>query len=174
MTCTHAALRRRELVELGFRYDNILMEEAAQILEVETFIPLLLQDPHDGRYRLKRWVMIGDHHQLPPVVQNPAYQKYANMEQSLFTRLIRLGIPHVELDAQGRVRSEIAVLFNWRYKKLSDLPHVQQLSQFRVSNPGFLHTYQLIDVPDFNGVGESTPSSYFYQVIIIVADQIIL
>lgn len=43
MTCTHAALRRRELVELGFRYDNILMEEAAQILEVETFIPLLLQ-----------------------------------------------------------------------------------------------------------------------------------
>ena len=43
MTCTHAALRRKELVELGFRYDNILMEEAAQILEVETFIPLLLQ-----------------------------------------------------------------------------------------------------------------------------------
>ena len=43
MTCTHAALRRRELVQLGFRYDNILMEEAAQILEVETFIPLLLQ-----------------------------------------------------------------------------------------------------------------------------------
>lgn len=43
MTCTHAALRRKDLVELGFRYDNILMEEAAQILEVETFIPLLLQ-----------------------------------------------------------------------------------------------------------------------------------
>lgn len=79
MTCTHAALRRRELVELGFRYDNILMEEAAQILEVETFIPLLLQDPQDGRSRLKRWVMIGDHHQLPPVVQNVAYQKFSNM-----------------------------------------------------------------------------------------------
>ncbi len=45
MTCTHAALRRAELVALGFRYDNILMEEAAQILEVETFIPLLLQVP---------------------------------------------------------------------------------------------------------------------------------
>lgn len=25
------------------QYDNILMEEAAQILEIETFIPLLLQ-----------------------------------------------------------------------------------------------------------------------------------
>lgn len=43
MTCTHAALRRSDLVALGFRYDNIIMEEAAQILEVETFIPLLLQ-----------------------------------------------------------------------------------------------------------------------------------
>lgn len=106
MTCTHAALRRRDLVEMRFHYDNILMEESAQILEVETFIPLLLQEPHDGRYRLKRWIMIGDHHQLPPVVQNPAYAKYANMEQSLFARFIRLGVPFVELDAQGRARAE--------------------------------------------------------------------
>ena len=43
MTCTHAALKRRDLVEAGFEYDNILMEESAQILEIETFIPLLLQ-----------------------------------------------------------------------------------------------------------------------------------
>lgn len=50
MTCTHAALRRKELVDLGFRYDNILMEEAAQILEVETFIPLLLQVSERKRF----------------------------------------------------------------------------------------------------------------------------
>lgn len=50
--------------------------------------------------------MIGDHHQLPPIVQNLAYQKYANMEQSLFTRFVRLGVPFVELDAQGRARAE--------------------------------------------------------------------
>ena len=43
MTCTHAALKRRDLVEAGFEYDSILMEESAQILEIETFIPLLLQ-----------------------------------------------------------------------------------------------------------------------------------
>ena len=43
MTCTHAALKRRDLVEAGFQYDNILMEESAQILEIETFIPLLCQ-----------------------------------------------------------------------------------------------------------------------------------
>lgn len=39
MTCTHAALKRRDFIELGFQYDNIIMEESAQILEIETFIP---------------------------------------------------------------------------------------------------------------------------------------
>ena len=43
MTCTHAALKRSEFLELAFKYDNLLMEEAAQILEIETFIPMLLQ-----------------------------------------------------------------------------------------------------------------------------------
>ncbi len=43
MTCTHAALKRHEFLSLGFQYDNLLMEEAGQILEVETFIPMLLQ-----------------------------------------------------------------------------------------------------------------------------------
>ena len=51
MTCTHAALKRKDLVEMGFKYDNILMEESAQILEIETFIPLLLQNPQDGHNR---------------------------------------------------------------------------------------------------------------------------
>lgn len=44
MTCTHAALTRRKLAKLGFKFDNLVMEEAAQILEIETFIPMLLQD----------------------------------------------------------------------------------------------------------------------------------
>ena len=43
MTCTHAALKRHDFVRLGFQYDNLLMEESAQILEIETFIPMLLQ-----------------------------------------------------------------------------------------------------------------------------------
>ena len=54
MTCTHAALKRKELARMGFKFDNILMEESAQILEIETFIPLLLQNPEDNYNRLKR------------------------------------------------------------------------------------------------------------------------
>uniref|UniRef100_A0A8C2HN02 Aquarius intron-binding spliceosomal factor n=1 Tax=Cyprinus carpio TaxID=7962 RepID=A0A8C2HN02_CYPCA len=121
-------------------YDDILMEEAAQILEIETFIPFLLQNPADGCSRLKRWIMIGDHHQLPPVIKNKAFQKYSNMEQSLFTRFVRLGVPTVDLDAQGRALASLCNLYNWRYKQLGNLPH------------------------DFNGVGESEPNPYFYLV----------
>ncbi|MBN3298778.1 AQR helicase, partial [Amia calva] len=163
MTCTHAALKRHDLVELGFKYDNILMEEAAQILEIETFIPLLLQNPEDGFSRLKRWIMIGDHHQLPPVIKNMAFQKYSNMEQSLFTRFVRLGVPTVDLDAQGRARASLCNLYNWRYKRLGNLPHVQQLPEFRAANAGLSYDFQLINVEDFNGVGESEPNPYFYQ-----------
>ncbi|GBL77335.1 RNA helicase aquarius [Araneus ventricosus] len=163
MTCTHAALKRKELVELGFTYDNILMEESAQILEIETFIPLLLQNPHDGFNRLKRWIMIGDHHQLPPVIKNMAFQKYSNMEQSLFTRFVRLGVPTIDLDAQGRSRPSICNLYNWRYKNLGNLPHVLNLPEYKKTNSGFWFDYQLINVEDFNGIGESEPNPYFYQ-----------
>lgn len=43
MTCTHAAMKRREFLLLGFKYDSLLMEESAQILEIETYIPMTLQ-----------------------------------------------------------------------------------------------------------------------------------
>ena len=170
MTCTHAALKRRELVEIGFQYDNILMEEAAQILEIETFIPLLLQNPEHGHNRLKRWIMIGDHHQLPPVIKNMAFQKFSNMEQSLFTRLVRLGVPTVELDCQGRSRPSLCSLFRWQYNHLGDLPHVLDMTKSRPYNPGFFYDYQIINVEDFNGIGESEPVPFFYQVRVNIID----
>ncbi|XP_009875832.1 PREDICTED: intron-binding protein aquarius-like, partial [Apaloderma vittatum] len=120
-------------------------------------------NPQDGFSRLKRWIMIGDHHQLPPVIKNMAFQKYSNMEQSLFTRFVRVGVPTVDLDAQGRARASLCNLYNWRYKNLGNLPHVQLLPEFRTANAGFLYDFQLINVEDFNGVGESEPNPYFYQ-----------
>ena len=47
--------------------------------------------------RLKRVILIGDHHQLPPVVKSMAFQKYSKLDQSLFTRFVRLGTPTVEV-----------------------------------------------------------------------------
>ncbi|GLU16311.1 hypothetical protein SLE2022_327500 [Rubroshorea leprosula] len=163
MTCTHAALKRKDFLQLGFKYDNLLMEESAQILEIETFIPMLLQRQEDGYAWLKRCILIGDHHQLPPVVKNMAFQKYSHMDQSLFTRFVRLGIPYIELNAQGRARPSIAKLYNWRYRDLGDLPYVKEEAIFHRANAGFSYDYQLVDVPDYHGRGESAPSPWFYQ-----------
>ena len=201
MTCTHAAMARRKFIEMGFRFDSIVMEESAQILEVETLIPILLQ-----RYnavtssnntsnisntrvdQLKRVVLIGDHYQLPPVIKHQIIQKFSHLDQSLFTRFIRLGLPHVLLDKQGRARPEIASLYSWRYKKmnngvvtqqLGDLPMVQgsnsncngnsngngtgTTNAYSYSNAGFLYPFQMVNVPDFQGKGEYCPSPHFYQ-----------
>lgn len=180
MTCTHAAIARSHLIESGFQYDNILIEEAGQMLEIETFIPMLLQkgtaasSSHSnfgdgtkvgsiGSSRLKRICLIGDHNQLPPIVKNLTFARYSNLDQSLFARMLRLGVPSILLDKQGRARPEIAELYSWRYQNLGNLDHVYHKPMFLSANPGFLHTFQMINVEDYEGRGESTPTPYFYQ-----------
>lgn len=165
MTTTHAAIRRQEIANLGFRYDNIIMEEAAQVTEAESFIPLVMQksdltSKHTG---VKRIVMIGDHLQNSPVIQNAAFRSYANLEQSLFQRLIRLGVPHITLDAQGRSRPSIAALYKWRYPSLTNLPFTDTAPEFVRANAGLRYEYQFIDVPDHKGHGETEPSPHFIQ-----------
>ena len=163
MTSTHAAMRRQEIAGLGFHYDNIIMEEAAQITEIENFIPLVLQNPRDGKLPLQRVVLCGDHLQNSPIIQNFAFRHFANLEQSLFLRLVRLGAPLIHLDQQGRARSSIAKLYAWRYKSLGNLPHVVHGEEFQMANSGFRYDYQFIDVPDYKGAGEMQPSPHFIQ-----------
>lgn len=163
MTCTHAALTRSTLVNLAFKYDNLLMEESAQILEVETFIPMLLQNVENGVSRLKRVMLIGDHHQLPPVVKNRAFQKYGHLDQSLYARFVRLKTPTVDLNLQGRARPSIAELYSWRYRDLGNLPNVLTDERYRYANAGLTYPYQFVNVEDFEGRGESQPTPYFYQ-----------
>lgn len=117
--------------------------------------------------RLSRVVLLGDHHQLPPIVRHQALQKYSHLDQSMFARFIRLGVPFVQLDQQGRSRPAIAALYSWRYHsrqtKLGDLPLVQELPVYRAANAGFCYTYQFINVEDFQGKGETCPTPFFYQ-----------
>jgi intron-binding protein aquarius len=106
---------------------------------------------------------VGDHLQNSPVVQNRALKDYANLEQSLFQRLIRLGAPHITLNAQGRSRPSLAALYKWRYPSLTDLPFTSESSEFQAANAGFRYDYQFIDVPDYKGSGETEPSPHFLQ-----------
>ena len=165
MTSTHAAIRRSEIAALGFHYDTLIMEEAAQITEIESFIPCAMQnpDPKTGELPLKRIVLVGDHLQNSPVIQNFALRDYANLEQSLFLRLIRLGVPHTTLDAQGRCRPSMTALFSWRYPGLHNLPHTTSHPSFSRANAGFAHEYQFIDIDDYQSAGEREPTPHFIQ-----------
>jgi hypothetical protein len=58
----------------------------------------------------------------------------------------------------------ISDLYKWRYKSLGDLSHVKTEREYQLANPGFEFEYQLINVENYNGVGESEPSPYFFQV----------
>lgn len=163
MTTTHAAMRRQEMADLGFHYDNVIMEEAAQITEIENFIPLALQNSKDGDIPLQRIVLCGDHLQNSPIIQNMAFRQFANLEQSLFLRLVRLGVPTISLDHQGRARPSIASLYKWRYPGLQNLPVVLSEPEYLRANAGFNYDFQFIDVPDYRGAGESQPSPHFFQ-----------
>jgi len=168
MTSTHSAMRRQEISAMGFRYDNVIMEEAAQITEIEAFLPFMLQAPRQidsapAENALQRIVLVGDHLQNAPVIQNAAYRSYANLSQSLFQRLVRLGVPHIMLDAQGRSRPSIADLYKWRYPRLTNLPFTSTAPEFRSANAGLRHEYQFISVPDYKGQGEIEPSPHFVQ-----------
>lgn len=158
MTSTHSAIRRHEISSLSFSYDTIILEESAQITEIETFIPLSLQ-PHPQT--LKRIILLGDHHQNAPILQNLPLKQFANLDQSLFHRLIRLKVPHITLDAQGRARPEIAALYAFRYPRLSNIPTAPAFAA--PPNAGFKHTFQFINVPDYKGAGESRPATNSVQ-----------
>ena len=163
MTSTHAAMRRQEIANLGFHYDSVVMEEAAQVTEIESFVPCALQKAQNGELPLKRVVLCGDHLQNSPIIQNIAFRQYANFEQTLFSRLVRLGVPTITLDHQGRARPSIANLFKWRYERLDNLPVVENNEEFKLANSGFRYDYQFIDVPDYQGIGEREPSPHFIQ-----------
>lgn len=157
MTCVHAAMQREELLSNQFVYDNLVVEEAAECLEVEALLSLVLQSPG----RLKRIVLVGDHKQLPPVVQDTILQQKSNLDQSMFTRLIRTGRRLIQLSHQGRCRSSIGDLFRWRYKDLADMDFISTEKSFLKANPGFRYSAQFIDTGELHS--ETQPLPHYYQ-----------
>ena len=163
MTCTHAALARKRLLELDFKYDSVIVEEAGQMLEIETVIPLLMQNKDgSGGSRLKRVCLFGDHNQLPPVIQGRHLAKHGNCDQSFFSRMVRLGVKNITLDQQGRSREEICALYGWRYGGLGSLQHTKE-GQFLKANAGFGKTMQFVNVEDYEGRGEHCPTPHYIQ-----------
>lgn len=89
-TCTGAGDRRLN----GFRFRQVLIDEATQAAEPEALIPLVMG--------AKQVIMVGDHCQLGPVIMCKKASK-AGMNVSMFERLINLGIRPVRLNVQYRM-----------------------------------------------------------------------
>jgi len=90
--CTCVGAGAPALANLRFR--QVLIDEATQAVEAEALIPIVLG--------AKQLVMVGDQCQLGPVIMCKKAAK-AGLKNSLFDRLIALGIRPVRLEVQYRM-----------------------------------------------------------------------
>ncbi|KAI8376540.1 RNA helicase-domain-containing protein [Radiomyces spectabilis] len=90
--CTCVGAGDPRVAVLNFR--TVLMDEATQASEPECMIPLVLG--------CKQAVLVGDHQQLGPVIMNKKAAR-AGLCQSLFERLVILGIRPIRLQVQYRM-----------------------------------------------------------------------
>ncbi|XP_032416821.1 DNA replication ATP-dependent helicase/nuclease DNA2 isoform X3 [Xiphophorus hellerii] len=84
------------------RFDFCVVDEASQISQPICLGPL---------FYAKRFVLVGDHQQLPPIVQNQEARSFG-MDESLFKRLALHSEAVVQLNVQYRMNSQIMSLSN--------------------------------------------------------------
>ncbi|KFY10822.1 hypothetical protein V492_04832 [Pseudogymnoascus sp. VKM F-4246] len=90
--CTCVGAGDPRLSKMKFR--TVLIDESTQSAEPECMIPLVLG--------CKQVVLVGDHQQLGPVIMNKKAAK-AGLNQSLFERLVILGLAPIRLNVQYRM-----------------------------------------------------------------------
>jgi regulator of nonsense transcripts 1 len=83
----------------NFRFRQVLIDEATQAIEAEALIPICMG--------AKQIVLVGDHCQLGPVVMCKAAAK-AGLTQSLFERLVMIGIRPIRLQVQYRMHPALS------------------------------------------------------------------
>ncbi|KAF8552897.1 hypothetical protein OG21DRAFT_1415208 [Imleria badia] len=125
-TTTGAAIHTRAIQKVGPKF--LLVEEAGEILESHVLTAL--------SRKVDQMILIGDHKQLRPKVNN--YQLTVEkgegfeLNRSLFERLVLKGYPHETLLTQHRMRPEIsAFVRELTYPELIDAPSTKQRPDVR-------------------------------------------
>ncbi|PIA32540.1 hypothetical protein AQUCO_04400027v1 [Aquilegia coerulea] len=83
----------------NFRFRQVLIDESTQATEPECLIPLVLG--------VKQVVLVGDHCQLGPVIMCKKAAR-AGLAQSLFERLVLLGVKPFRLQVQYRMHPSLS------------------------------------------------------------------
>ncbi|CAL1533892.1 unnamed protein product, partial [Lymnaea stagnalis] len=120
-TVATAAENMDLLKEVGCRV--VIVAEAAKILE--SHVVTLLSEA------CEHLIMIGDHQQLRAETVVPQIAKEFGLEMSLFERLIKNNIQHVQLRVQYNMRPDIAKLMRLIYPDLKDDVSVCNLDHVR-------------------------------------------
>ena len=116
MTVTGANIHRSLIAQI--RPEVILVEEAAEVLEPQ-LVALM------GNW-VKHLIMIGDHQQLRPSVENYKLARDYHLDLSMMERLINNGLSYATLTMQNRMRPEFADLLLDIYPTLqSNLARVE-------------------------------------------------
>lgn len=122
--CTLSGAGSQPILEVilrmtNFKFDAVIIDEAAQAVEPSSLIPL--------KFNPSLVVMVGDPCQLPATVFS-RIAKEANYGQSLFLRLQRTGIPVCLLNIQYRMHPMIVAYPSSRYYAGQLITDTQTLS----------------------------------------------
>ncbi|CAI9272147.1 unnamed protein product [Lactuca saligna] len=114
--CTASSSIRLHALETNV--ELLVVDEAAQLKECESFIPLQLSGLRDV-------ILIGDEMQLPAIVGSPICRE-TKFGRSLFERLVSLKHPTLLLDVQYRMHPEISLFPNQEFygNKIKNGPNV--------------------------------------------------
>ncbi|KAL5076958.1 hypothetical protein RYX36_015942 [Vicia faba] len=145
--CTASSSSRLHMEELG-RLEMLVIDEAAQLKECESNIPLQLPG-------LRHVVLIGDEKQLPALVKSEVSDK-AGFGRSLFERLALLGHKKHLLNVQYRMHPTISFFPNMQFydNQLLDSSSVKDRNYEKHFLCGdMFKSYSFIDV----SLGEDEP-----------------
>ncbi|KAF9077135.1 P-loop containing nucleoside triphosphate hydrolase protein [Rhodocollybia butyracea] len=136
---TTAAAKYNEIIRTA-RPDVLLVEEAGEILESHVLTSL---NPNS-----KQIILIGDHKQLRPKVNNYRLTvekgEGYDLNVSLFERLVLKGYPHETLLEQHRMRPEISSLIReLTYPDLVDAPKTQNRPPYEDELPDVMDRQDL-------------------------------
>ncbi|CAM9620630.1 unnamed protein product [Choristocarpus tenellus] len=125
-TTTGAAMHHEVIREA--KCEVVLIEEAAEVLEAHVLTAV--------RDSTKHLIMIGDHKQLRPKVEQYELRiesgRGLDLNVSLFERLIQRGYPHTTLELQHRMPPEVSKLVkDLTYPQLRDGPSTSNRPQLK-------------------------------------------
>ncbi|CEH15866.1 related to sen1 protein [Ceraceosorus bombacis] len=142
------------LAGLPFEFETVIIDEAAQAVELSSLIPL--------RYGCKRVILVGDPNQLPPTVisQKAARLKYSQSlfkaarlkySQSLFVRIFDAYPDVYLLSIQYRMHPLISAFPSQRFYdgKLQDGPRMAELTKQPWHSTSLLSPFKFFDA--YNG-----------------------